>query len=188
VDNSATAFFKHYHSTWHLAFTTNFFSISPTKFVLVYQEPASRSVRTNTRYFFFSVYYSWLGTVMICVFHTTWKFSIMFLCNQSRPHQPNSLFIVVEKIIKSIRELSVSNIHWGKTCRDGKVPFRFFLILFKGLATMFSSTVLLPLKSPPTRYLNHLLAKLKSKATTLQTRCGPEGGYRYISTLPWPRH
>jgi hypothetical protein len=29
---------------------------------------------------------------------------------------------------------------------------------------------------------------LKGKRTLLQARCGPEGGYRYSSTLPLPRH
>jgi len=28
----------------------------------------------------------------------------------------------------------------------------------------------------------------KGKVVPLQVRCGPEGGYRYSSTLPWQRH
>ena len=28
----------------------------------------------------------------------------------------------------------------------------------------------------------------KGKVIPLQVRCGPEGGWRYSSTLPWPRH
>jgi len=28
----------------------------------------------------------------------------------------------------------------------------------------------------------------KGKVILLQTRCGPEGGYRYSSTLPWPHN
>jgi len=31
-------------------------------------------------------------------------------------------------------------------------------------------------------------SKGKGKVIQLQARCGPEGGYRYNSTLPWPRH
>jgi len=30
--------------------------------------------------------------------------------------------------------------------------------------------------------------KLKGKVIPLQARCGPEGGQRYSSALPWPRH
>jgi len=30
--------------------------------------------------------------------------------------------------------------------------------------------------------------KGEGKMIPLQARCGPEGGYRYSSTLPWPRH
>jgi len=33
-----------------------------------------------------------------------------------------------------------------------------------------------------------IIKKGKAKVIPLQARCGPEGGYRYSSTLPWPRH
>ena len=33
-----------------------------------------------------------------------------------------------------------------------------------------------------------ILEKVKSKVIPLEARCGPQGVYRYSSTLPWPRH
>ena len=30
--------------------------------------------------------------------------------------------------------------------------------------------------------------EVKGKMIQFQSRCGPEGGSRYSSTLPWPRH
>ena len=33
-----------------------------------------------------------------------------------------------------------------------------------------------------------LRVKGKGAVIPLQARCGPEGGYRYSSTLPWPQH
>jgi len=103
-------------------------------------------------------------------------------------------FTWTEFLLQGLRILEYAhnnNNNYYYYCKQLKTIY-IYITKFKGLP-FFTNATNIPFSLLKTilnfnQQMHTITLKGKGKVISLQARCGPEGGYRYSSTLPWPRH